>query len=94
MLYWLELRSKVGWYLLELIQMVQTILMDHCSPWDMLYPKKIGHLKKIFDCSYSIFVPDTNGDRQQNDPLTPSRAWRIIGFHKQELGNQGIIRNK
>jgi putative transposase len=40
MLYWLKLRSKVGWSLLELIRMVQTMLMDHRSLWDMLCPKK------------------------------------------------------
>jgi putative transposase len=48
MLYWLKLRSKVGWSLLELIRMVQTMLMDHRSLWDMLCPKKKRPPQKDF----------------------------------------------
>jgi hypothetical protein len=60
MLYWLKLRSKVGWSLLELIRMVQTMLMDHCSLWDMLCPKKHRPPQKDRQMPLSIFVPDTN----------------------------------
>lgn len=39
LLFWLKLRSTVGWGLLELTRLVQTRLMERCRLWDLLCPR-------------------------------------------------------
>jgi hypothetical protein len=39
LLFWAKLRSTVGWGLLELTRLVQTMLMERCRLWDLLCPR-------------------------------------------------------
>lgn len=39
-LFWAKLRSTVGWGLLELTRLVQTLLMERCRLWDLLCPRE------------------------------------------------------
>lgn len=39
-LFWAKLHSTVGWGLLELACLVQTVLMERCRLWDLLCPRQ------------------------------------------------------
>ena len=39
LLVWLKFKSKVGWGLLELTRLVQTMLMERMDLWAMLCPQ-------------------------------------------------------
>jgi putative transposase len=40
LLIWANLKSTVGWGLLELSRFIQTILMERCKLWDILSPRE------------------------------------------------------
>jgi hypothetical protein len=40
LLIWVKLRSTVGWGLLELSRLVQTMLMERCNLWNILCPRE------------------------------------------------------
>lgn len=48
LLFWAKLRSTVGWGLLELTRLVQTMLMERCRLWDLLCPRQKAPPPQLF----------------------------------------------
>jgi hypothetical protein len=48
LLFWARLRSTVGWGLLELTRLVQTMLMERCRLWDLLCPRQKAPPPQLF----------------------------------------------
>jgi len=42
LLLWLKVRSWAGWSILELTRLIQTLIMERCSLWDILCPRTSG----------------------------------------------------
>ena len=39
LLLWINLRSQVGWSILELTRLVQNLIMERCNLWAVLCPR-------------------------------------------------------
>lgn len=47
LLVWLKFKSKVGWGLLELTRLAQTMLLERCDLWAMLCPRLTGNRQPL-----------------------------------------------